>query len=177
MRCNQMRRATSSLRSRASWVSTRRARSANREKTELFGDSLGGNSFAQSDNALPRSTTVEARHSRGRVSSAAFLCTQQRIGGTMLPVRTCTGHVRFAVFVCASLSVLLTAPVARAQEPPTPRPVPIVTGYFGLATTLEPNSQTVRPTLSPILLVPAGRRTLIEAEFEMKGDAERTEGV
>lgn len=84
--------------------------------------------------------------------------------------QTCTAIGFFALFLAGSVAAL-------AQEAEEPKPVPIITGYAGFNAKFEPNKQTLNPTLNPIVLLPLGRRLLVEAEFEMESDIEREDGV
>jgi hypothetical protein len=56
-------------------------------------------------------------------------------------------------------------------------PVPVVTGYGAFTATFEPGTQSMNPTLAPILLVPLGKRALLETEFEVEADMDRTNGM
>lgn len=55
--------------------------------------------------------------------------------------------------------------------------IPVLTGYGGFVSTFEPGKQALNPILTPILLVPAGERFLIEAEFETESEIEREDGL
>ena len=61
------------------------------------------------------------------------------------------------------------AGAAGVSEPP----IPVITGVFSFQSTLERGTQTVSPEFDPIVLVPIGRKLLIESEFDMFMDLMR----
>ena len=68
--------------------------------------------------------------------------------------------------------VLLMAAAAYAQAPTYTKPesgTPILTGFVGTAADFQPGQQQVLPTISPIVLIPFGKRWLIESEAEFEG--------
>lgn len=84
------------------------------------------------------------------------------------------------LFFVLSLFVLLggLTPTGQAQEVPAGqeiKPVPIVTGYTSFITTFQSGEKTLSPSINPILLIPAGKRWLLEGEFEYGGEFERHE--
>src|SRR5262245_11032330 len=66
---------------------------------------------------------------------------------------------------------------ARAQNiRPDEPPMPVLTGVAGYTSTFMPGVQTVNPEFDPILLIPLGRKALIEFEFDSVLDLEREDG-
>jgi hypothetical protein len=49
-------------------------------------------------------------------------------------------------------------------------PIPVVTGGVSFTAEFEPGTTTLLPVVAPIILVPLGRKTLIEAEFEAESE-------
>lgn len=74
------------------------------------------------------------------------------------------------------LIVFLIGLAARAQEIPDIRPAPVITGYGGFTANFQPDKRALTPELTPIFLLPLGKRLLIEAEFETAGEKEREDG-
>ena len=71
------------------------------------------------------------------------------------------------------LAVFMTAFASSAgaqTRRPGESPLPVVTGVMGYESTFITGMQTVNPQFDPILLVPLGKRALIESEFEMRVD-------
>jgi len=54
--------------------------------------------------------------------------------------------------------------------------VPILTGYSSFTANFEPGKQVLGPTIAPIILIPIGKRWLIEAEGEFEGEYEHMTG-
>ncbi len=48
--------------------------------------------------------------------------------------------------------------------------VPILTGYTSFITTFQSGVKSIDTSINPILLIPVGRRWLVESEFEYEGD-------
>jgi hypothetical protein len=66
---------------------------------------------------------------------------------------------------------------ARAQYfQPSEPPLPVLTGVIGYGSTFMHGLQTVNPQFDPILLIPLGRRALIEFEFESVLDLDHEDG-
>lgn len=83
---------------------------------------------------------------------------------------------RRAIPIAVSFLLMTSALPARAQEVgkgDEVKAVPMVTGYTGFVTTFKSGEQKLVPLINPILLVPGGRRWLLEAEFEFEGEFER----
>jgi hypothetical protein len=55
-------------------------------------------------------------------------------------------------------------------------PIPVITGGVAFNTSFEPNQAEMNPVVAPIILVPLGRRALIESEFEAQSDIVHTNG-
>jgi len=72
--------------------------------------------------------------------------------------------------------VLGIASAAAAQDGDSREGVPVVTGYTGSVFTLQSGKQQASPTINPIVLVPVGKRWLIEAEGEFEGEYEHHSG-
>lgn len=75
---------------------------------------------------------------------------------------------RIRHFVVALL--FLTAWTVQAQEATPESGAPLLTGYTGFVTTLQPGEQTLVPNFNPILLLPFGKRWLVEGEGEFVGE-------
>ncbi len=70
------------------------------------------------------------------------------------------------------LGTMFVAAGACAQTPVYTKPesaTPILTGFVGTAADFQPDQQQIRPTISPIVLIPLGDRWLIESEAEFEG--------
>ncbi len=89
------------------------------------------------------------------------------------------------VAAVAAMSVSLCAGRAAAQGPRGPGagaagvsepPIPVITGNFSFQSTLERGTQTISPEFDPIVLVPIGRKFLVETEFHMSMDLTRDQG-
>ncbi len=82
--------------------------------------------------------------------------------------------------LAASALLAGVAPAARAQQYPYTKPldspVPMVTGVMGYQSIFTPGVQSVNPEFDPILLVPLGRKALIEGEYEVRLDLDREDG-
>jgi AMIN domain len=70
------------------------------------------------------------------------------------------------------------APAKTSEEVPLRpvSPIPLVTGFMAFQSSFSPGEQHVNPVFDPILLVPLGKKLLVESEFEMSLDAARSEG-
>ncbi len=81
--------------------------------------------------------------------------------------------------VCLAGALLAGAasPAWAQYSRPSESPVPILTGAIGYQSTFTPGVESVNPELDPIVLVPLGKRALIEAEFEARLDLDREDGV
>jgi hypothetical protein len=71
------------------------------------------------------------------------------------------------------------APALRAQQTTdawSESPIPVITGDFSFQSTFESGTQTLSPELEPVLLVPVGRKVLVESEFDMSTDLTHSSG-
>ena len=83
-----------------------------------------------------------------------------------------------------TLAVLFTASVAptsglhaqQVSDAISESPVPVITGDFSFQSTFESGTQTLSPEFDPTLLVPLGRKLLIESEFDMSTDLTHSDG-
>lgn len=85
-------------------------------------------------------------------------------------MRKLSGILILIAVACAG-----SAHSAQAQETAPssePKPVPILTGYTSFITQFQSGEKALSPSINPILLVPMGRRWLVEAEFEYGGEFE-----
>ena len=72
--------------------------------------------------------------------------------------------------VAAVLGLLSPSPImAQVQLKPQDSPVPVVTGFTGIAGSSESGQRSVTPAIAPIVLVPIGERFLFEGELELEG--------
>ncbi len=55
-------------------------------------------------------------------------------------------------------------------------PIPVITGDFSFQTKFEPGMQMVMPEFDPVVLVPLGRKFLVESEFDMALNLTRDQG-
>ena len=62
-------------------------------------------------------------------------------------------------------------PIENATYDESVPPIPLVTGGISFTTSFESGTQDLHPVVSPIFLIPIGRRGLIESEFEMQTEA------
>ena len=84
----------------------------------------------------------------------------------------------FCVFTLAA-GLSLHAQEQSSTESPIykePSPIPILTGYSGFQATFQPGQQQLQPVIAPIILLPLGRRVLIEGEGEFEGEYTKTTG-
>ena len=83
-------------------------------------------------------------------------------------------HRRTQSACLAGVLLAGVAALASAQyAKPSDSPVAVVTGVMGYQSTFTPGVQSVNPEFAPILLVPLGRKLLIESEFEARLDYSR----
>lgn len=83
-----------------------------------------------------------------------------------------------------TLSILFAAstalvPVLYAQQPTDAQPelpIPVITGVVSFQSTFESAARTLSPEVDPILLLPLGRKLLIESEFDMATDVTHSDG-
>ncbi len=76
--------------------------------------------------------------------------------------------------IVAFLLLFLTSPsLAQGQEQKPENAIPVVTGYTSFVTTFQSGEKVIKPSINPILLIPAGRKWLLEGEFEYEGEFER----
>ena len=71
------------------------------------------------------------------------------------------------------------APALHAQQTtdaPSESPIPVITGNVSFQSTFESGTQTLSPEFDPVLLVPLGRKLLIESEFDMFTDVTHSDG-
>jgi hypothetical protein len=83
------------------------------------------------------------------------------------------------VFLALISSPLILVPVLRAQktaQTPSESPIPVITGDFSLQSTFEPGTRMIMPEFDPVVLVPIGRKFLIESEFDMSMNLTRDQG-
>ena len=83
------------------------------------------------------------------------------------------------VFLALISSPLILVPVLRAQEAaqtPSESPIPVVTGDFSFHSTFEPGTRMIMPEFDPVVLVPLGRKFLVESEFDMSMNLTRDQG-
>jgi hypothetical protein len=77
----------------------------------------------------------------------------------------------------ACLLLLFCLPaLLRAQTSSSESPVPILTGDAGYFTNVQGGKVDLAPVISPVLLLPLGERSLIEARGDFEGDFERKNG-
>ena len=83
-----------------------------------------------------------------------------------------------SLFFRLSALVMAFAPGASAQlaNTATESGVPIVTGNFSFQTSFQPGMQALMPEFDPVILAPIGRKLLVESEFDMFMNVERTDG-
>lgn len=55
-------------------------------------------------------------------------------------------------------------------------PIPVITGVVSFQSTFESGAQTLSPEVDPILLLPLGRKLLVESEFDMATDVTHSDG-
>ena len=67
--------------------------------------------------------------------------------------------------------------MAQVQLAPQDSPVPVITGFTGIAGSSESGRRSVAPAIAPILLVPMGERFLFEGEFELEGAYQSRSGA
>jgi hypothetical protein len=77
-----------------------------------------------------------------------------------------------------AVSVALTSALHAQQtaDAPSTSPVPVITGSFSFQSTFESGTQTLSPEFDPVLLLPLGRKVLIESEFDMSTDLTHSDG-
>ena len=56
-------------------------------------------------------------------------------------------------------------------------PAPVLVGGMAFDTTFQRSTQTLSPTINPILLVPFGNRLQLETEFSVSSDITRDQDV
>jgi hypothetical protein len=84
------------------------------------------------------------------------------------------------VFLVLISTPLVLAPIMRAQEAaqtPSESPIPLITGDLSFQSTFEPGTRMIMPEFDPVVLVPLGRKFLIESEFDMSMNLTRDQGV
>jgi len=77
-----------------------------------------------------------------------------------------------------AVSIALTTALHAQQtaEAPSESPIPVITGDFSFQSNFESGTQTLSPEFDPVLLVPLGRKVLIESEFDMMTDLMHSNG-
>jgi hypothetical protein len=76
-------------------------------------------------------------------------------------------------------TLIALAPVLRAQEVTgvaPESPIPVITGDFNFQSTFQPGMKTLMPEFDPVVLVPIGKKVLIESEYDMFTNLTDTSG-
>lgn len=79
----------------------------------------------------------------------------------------------------ALVTLAAIVPTLHAQqsiEAQSESPIPVIAGYFSFQSTFRSGTQTLSPEFDPTLLVPIGRKLLIESEFDMSSDLTHSNG-
>lgn len=89
-------------------------------------------------------------------------------------------RTRLAAALMVAAAFGLSSPsraMAQVQLTPQDSPVPVITGFTGIAGSSGSGQRSVAPTIAPILLVPIGERFLFEGEFELEGAYQSRSGA
>ena len=87
--------------------------------------------------------------------------------------RNCTLRIAFATVLTTFLAIQMNAQTQPEEEV---KPVPLLTGSAGFITTLEGGQPDLHPIITPLLLVPIGRRWLFESRATFESDLVQVPG-
>ena len=85
----------------------------------------------------------------------------------------CTLRIAFATVLTTFLAIQMNAQTQPEEEV---KPVPLLTGSAGFITTLEGGQPDLHPIITPLLLVPIGRRWLFESRATFESDLVQVPG-
>jgi hypothetical protein len=80
------------------------------------------------------------------------------------------------VLLVASIGLARALHAQQSVDAPVESAIPVIAGDFSFQSRFESGTQTLSPEFDPVLLVPLGRKLLIESEFDMSTDLTHSDG-